>query len=125
VSLLRPQLAKPKKEFPVFKTAADYLTGSKRRLNGVPDEACRLIKQLQPFQRPTPDDDPLWILHSLCNGDKHRVPKLTIGYQRDLEIRIPTKIHSTIVVRLPERFYIGDVETVLLPGGWLRDSESR
>ncbi len=105
-----------KNEFPVFKTATDYLKGSKRRLNGVPDEACRLIKQLQPFQRPTPDDDPLWILHSLCNRDKHRVPNLTIGYQRNIEIRIPTKIPSTIVVRLPERFYIGDVETVPLPG---------
>jgi hypothetical protein len=85
-------------------------------LSGVPDEACRLIKQLQPFQRPTPDDEPLWILHSLCNRDKHRVPNLTIGYQRNREIRIPTTIQSTIVVRLPERFYIGDVETVPLPG---------
>lgn len=40
-----------KNEFPVFKTATDYLKGSTRRLYGVPDEACRLIKQLQPFQR--------------------------------------------------------------------------
>lgn len=52
----------------------------------------------------------------MCNRDKHRVPNLTIGYQRDLEIRIPTTIQSTIVVRLPKRFYIGDVEIIPLPG---------
>jgi hypothetical protein len=105
-----------KNEFPVFKSEVNYPKESRRRLNGVPSEACILIKQLQPFQRPTPDDDPLWILHSLCNRDKHRILNLTIGYQRNVEIQIPTRTSSTIVVRLPERFYIGDVETVSLPG---------
>jgi hypothetical protein len=106
-----------KTEFPVFRREADYPKGLKRKLlEGVPPEACRLIKKLQPFQRPTPEDDPLWILHSLCNRDKHRVPILTLGYQKNVEIQIPTKTASTIVVRLPEPFYIGDVKTVLLPG---------
>jgi hypothetical protein len=64
-------------------------------------EAQAQILALQPYERrKNPERDPLWVLHELCNPDKHEtIPvvgssvktKATILLSHDMKIRIPYK----------------------------------
>lgn len=72
-------------EFPIFKDRAKFF---KTKSKGVPDRgsglykmrglspgAQTLVKWLQPYRRiNNPDRHPLWVLHRLNIGDKHRRP---------------------------------------------------
>jgi hypothetical protein len=75
-------------EFPIFKDRSQFFRTSNR---GIPDRGSGLykirgmdrgpqtmIKWLQPYRRRNdPERHPLWILHRLNIGDKHRRPHLT------------------------------------------------
>ncbi len=48
----------------------------RKRIGRVHPRAQRIIKRLQPYQRPTFWLDPLWQLQQLNNVDKHRLPNV-------------------------------------------------
>lgn len=62
--------------FPICRSEADW-KNSEGKIAALPQQYRRAIEQLQPFQRPnlgqSVDDDPLPILSSLDNHDKHRL----------------------------------------------------
>jgi hypothetical protein len=76
-------------EFPIFTDCGAYHRLSRGKpargsglykTRGIAPAEQALIEQSQPYNRPSdPEADPLWILHSLCNIDKHRVLHLTGG----------------------------------------------
>lgn len=107
-----------KRGFPIFKDRDKYLAERNNLLKGVPKDACTIIDTLQPSVRPhaTQELDPLWILNTLCNRDKHRATNLTICYHKNVEIRIPLKNGGGMYVKLIRDIYAGDVDTVPLSG---------
>jgi hypothetical protein len=107
-----------KSEFPIFSDEAKYAEKKSRLLRGIPATAIAIVEQFQPWQRPqaTREVDPLWIIHTLCNHDKHRALNLAVCAHRGLSIIIPMKNGVGIQVT-PERvvFAVNPV-TVKLPG---------
>jgi hypothetical protein len=98
--------------FPIFCSEKDFFKRMKdgRRwafgsgvyqFRAMSHDAQALILELQPYKRrKNPERDPLWVLHQLCNEDKHEtLPlvfssveiKTTILSDRDIDIRIPYK----------------------------------
>ncbi len=78
-------------EFPIFTSEAEFDRRGRRRgslLSLVPGSVATALRSLQPFDR---DDDPLALLHSLNNFDKHRhlvfhgepVPSTVFGIHPD------------------------------------------
>jgi hypothetical protein len=63
-------------EFPIFDTKPvkkDEISRYDRRIKGITSPSARkIIKEIQPYQRPDPLDDPLWIVHDMDRIDKHR-----------------------------------------------------
>jgi hypothetical protein len=69
--------------FPIYKKPgakglSDIIQALEKR--GVPTEALSEIKAVQPYNT---GYEPLWWLHELANGDKHRMPSLTTGSAGD------------------------------------------
>lgn len=111
-----PSLDCEKNQFPIFDVPKTYADLKHKHLADVPGAAHKLFDELQPFRRPDPHLDPLWILNRLCNIDKHRSIHLTLCYHRDLRLAIPLKDGRTLYVELPRNSYAGEVGTVPLPG---------
>ncbi len=59
-------------EFPIFDSEEKYQKESKNKLKGVSANRCELIRSIQPFSHCGKTGDHLWMLHSMCNIDKHR-----------------------------------------------------
>ena len=59
-------------EFPIFDSEEKYQKESKRKLKGVSAGRCELVGGFQPFSLCGDIGRHLWMLHSLCNIDKHR-----------------------------------------------------
>lgn len=76
--------------FPIYKTQADCDNNCATDLKNVPEDAVRAIKQLQPYRRPADviAIDPLVILNTLSNRDKHRAVNLTLSYSKDTRFRV-------------------------------------
>ncbi len=59
-------------EFPIFQNESGYRESAGRKLRGLTDGQLQTVEGLQPFR----DDDSigphLWMLHAICNIDKHR-----------------------------------------------------
>ncbi len=103
--------------FPICMTEPpDFSSLAKETLKGVPLDAITTIRALQPYQRPesTRKDDPLWILNKLCNKDKHRAANFTVGFHKNLTIKIPLRDGSFWISKFNEPVYIGDVQTIPL-----------
>ena len=72
-------LLRPKPQFPVFlieetERGPCYMRDGKPMIHGrITDKQEALIERLQPYNRPTPNRDALWLLHELNNADKHRL----------------------------------------------------
>lgn len=107
-----------KSEFPIFLDEAKFKEKSGRLLRGVPGPASQLIEDFQPWRRPENSRslDPLWIIHDLCNHDKHRALNLAVCAHKGLSIIIPMK--NGVCVRVtPERVvFAQNPVTVPLPG---------
>lgn len=79
-------------QFPVYHDRDEYLYGRRRRsgvqtMGSVGAEAAALIESLQPYHRGNQyQSDPLWILHSFWNMDKHRQPPLIVAGLQTLNI---------------------------------------
>lgn len=103
-------------QFPIFDDSQKYQNARERYLRDVHDDARKVCDQLQPFNRPDPTMDPLWILNGLCNTDKHRSIHLALCYHRDMRLLIPMKDGRSLYVELPRSTYAGEVNTAMLPG---------
>lgn len=105
-------------QFPIFNDSAHYPKARNKYLKDVPEEARKVIDTLQPFNRPegTRDIDPLFLLNSLCNEDKHQSTLLTLCYHRDVELLIPLKHGAPLHIKLPKSLYAAQPDTVPLPG---------
>ena len=106
------------RQFPIFTESAEYLAARRSYLRGVPKPARTLIDGLQPWCRPegTRHLDPLWILNELCRRDKHRAALLTLCYHKDVELLMPLKNGTTLLVKLAQDIYAGNPDTIGLPG---------
>ncbi len=60
--------------FPIFTDPCEFQVKGKPRIKGVPKPARTLIEEAQPYKHfpPRPSRDPLALLSSLSNADKHR-----------------------------------------------------
>jgi hypothetical protein len=104
------------RQFSICKDRDTYASTCINALKGVPKEARAIVGELQPFHRPenARELDPLWILNTLCNRDKHRAANLTLGYHKNVEILVPLKNGASWFVQLTEGLYLGNVDTVPL-----------
>ena len=59
-------------EFPIFKEEATYKDNVVKKLRGVSSFLRELIEAVQPYQKDGGLGSHLWMLHSICNIDKHR-----------------------------------------------------
>ena len=59
-------------EFPIYQDEEKYKENEKRKLKGVASTHCGLIEEFQPYHRQGGIGAHLWMLHSICNIDKHR-----------------------------------------------------
>jgi hypothetical protein len=85
--------------FPIYRDKAQFEKKGRRNLDQLPDSAADLIEKIQPFQRDgspaagTPQDDPLALLQSINNADKHRIPSVVliapteIAFSADVEFQ--------------------------------------
>jgi hypothetical protein len=83
---------KAKTYFPIFATStAEDLNTIDKRLRLMAPAPAQIIRDMQPYQRPEPTRDPLWILRQLDVVDKHRVVLAVAhaGAVRELTINTP------------------------------------
>jgi hypothetical protein len=106
------------RQFPIYVDSGKYVLASKDALRGVPKDALRLINELQPYCRGerTKELDPLWILKTLCNSDKHRSALLALCYFKNVQISIPRRDGSTLRFALPRTIYADQPQMIDLPG---------
>lgn len=85
-------------------------------LAGLPPDAVPIIRNLQPFNRPegTRRLDPLFILNTLSNRDKHRAVMLSTGYQKNTQLIIHGHDGNQYLIRLTEPLYSHGPETIRL-----------
>jgi hypothetical protein len=90
--------------FPIFEVDPDAsgdkdkITSYNRQVKGILDKgALDLIKRLQPYNAPSPADDPLTILHSLSNEDKHHTLILVVS-SWGLTFTIPTTLFRSVAI---------------------------
>ena len=86
-------------EFPIFQKEDEYQAVAKRKLRGLADRDQELIEGFQPYRENGRVGTHLWMLHSICNIDKHRHLNVV-------------NVHSSATASLE-----GEVEPGLLPPG--------
>ncbi|MYB50467.1 MAG: hypothetical protein F4X72_14585 [Dehalococcoidia bacterium] len=59
-------------EFPIFLEESEYFKGAKSKLKGTSRRQRELIASFQPFRSHNGIGPHLWMLHTICNIDKHR-----------------------------------------------------
>jgi len=70
--------------FPIYREKAKFEANGRKSIAQLPKAAAAVVERIQPFQRDgsakegTPDKDPLLLLQSLDNTDKHRVPSVVL-----------------------------------------------
>ncbi|GMV21346.1 MAG: hypothetical protein AMXMBFR57_12950 [Acidimicrobiia bacterium] len=81
--------------FPIYENESSYERKTKQGtkedvLAGVPVDARRLVKGLQPFMRggSSSELDPLHLLNVLCNQDKHRATHIMVGYSKEVRFAL-------------------------------------
>ena len=85
--------------FPICQDEAKYRRAAKGRLQGLAEQHQEMIKGFQPYRENGGIGAHLWMLHSVCNIDKHRHLNVV-------------NVHSSATASLE-----GDVEPGLIPPG--------
>ena len=85
-------------QFPIFANKIKYDKAAKRYLKGVCLHSCKLIEESQPFHKVNREGAYLWILHSICNIDKHRhlnlvdhYSRISVNVREDVELDLSSK----------------------------------
>jgi hypothetical protein len=99
VRIQRPASTCGGRRFPIVASVDDW-DKSTSSLRGVPSEAKRIVKAVQPFNRPKGSEliDPLNILNTLRNRDTHRAVLLTSGYSKNTRFAIHTNEGKVLYV---------------------------
>jgi hypothetical protein len=87
----------------------------KRDLAGVPIDAQKIIKQLQPWCDTSPSPNPLLMLNKLSNIDKHRSCNFALAYNRNTGFRIYGNDGTILEVSSHGPLYLGEPQTITLP----------
>jgi hypothetical protein len=100
--------------FPFRKDQNDWNDHFEVDLKGVPLDAQKIIKELQPWHDPS-KANPLLILNKLSNDDKHRTCNFTLAYTQNAVFRIHGNDGTITDIAYNEPIYLGEVQTVVLP----------
>jgi len=101
--------------FPYRENEADFDANASRELAGVPINARKIIKQLQPWCDTPPSRNPLLILNKLSNIDKHRSCNLALAYNRNAGFRVHANDGTILELSCHEALYLGEPQTITLP----------
>lgn len=103
--------------FPIYSDPDNWQENWRNDLKGVSREARAVVKALQPCFRPygASEDDPLFILNTLSNIDKHRAVLLGGRWDSDFGFNIRLNDGRTERFVLPEPLYSGNPTTISLP----------
>lgn len=78
-------------QFPIFTDAAKFKTRGIPMIESIKGPERTLIENVQPFAAtPVPENDPLAILNSLSNLDKHRLPVTTVAATKEEDTWVGT-----------------------------------
>jgi hypothetical protein len=72
----------PKTEFPIFRTkpeGKEPIAAFERKIELIRSDCAQAIRDLQPYNRTIPTDDPLWLVFELDRIDKHRLLVSTVA----------------------------------------------
>ncbi len=90
-------VTKARTGFPVYLDILNYVADRDRLLNGVPEWPDRaIIDAYQPYERGF-DLDPLWLMRTFANTDKHRVTQPAYGRPNRLKIEQPPGYSGQVV----------------------------
>lgn len=82
------------REFPIFDTRAGYEAKGRPKIKGMSAYHETIVESVQPYKRKGDGGpahfDPLWMLHSINNTDKHRVIPACATYPSDLRVKVQT-----------------------------------
>ncbi|MCZ7587694.1 MAG: hypothetical protein M5U27_02285 [Gaiella sp.] len=83
-------------EFPIFKDSRTYENRVGEKVSGMHPMAAAFIEGLQPYNRRDGSlDHPLWLLHDLCNIDKHQTTLLAGTWVSEaIEFRLNLPSHA-------------------------------
>jgi hypothetical protein len=101
--------------FPYSENEKAFDANIKRDLVGVPSDAQKIIKQLQPWCDTAPSPNPLLMLNKLSNIDKHRSCNFALAYNRNAGFRIHGNDGTILEVSCHEPLYLGEPQTITLP----------
>lgn len=100
LALLETSDPQPSTEFPIFKDRARYRSDRARKIGSIPTAAKNIIDNLQPYLDQASEDNVLWKLHRLSNGDKHRLPHLAFAAPKGIWMGKPPPDVPDHLVRL-------------------------
>ena len=89
-------------EFPIFRKESDYQARTKPKLRGLTDCQRRMIEGFQPFRDVGNIGPHLWMLHTICNIDKHRHLNVVSTHSiagAHIEGEIPTGLSPPSITR--------------------------
>lgn len=101
--------------FPFRENQADWDANVQRNLAGVPQEACKIIEELQPWRDTSSTPNPLLMLNKLSNIDKHRHCHFTLAYNRNAGFRVHANDGTIVEVSCHKPLFLGDPQTITLP----------
>jgi len=101
--------------FPYSENEKAFDANMKRDLAGVPIDAQKIIKQLQPWCDTSPSPNPLLMLNKLSNIDKHRSCNFALTYNRNTGFRIHGNDGTILEVSSHGPLYLGEPQTITLP----------
>jgi hypothetical protein len=88
------QVSEWSREFPIFDTRDGYETKGRAKIKGMSAYHEAIVESVQPLKRGDGSPahyDPLWMLHSINNTDKHRVIPACATYPSDLRVKVQTR----------------------------------
>jgi len=105
-----------KSQFPICVSTDRWEKDSEKWLKGVEPDAQKIIKGLQPCFKDygKPEDDPLAVLNTLGNMDKHRAVLVTGSYDRHVEFSVHLNDGRIHRVMLMEPIHAGYPATIPL-----------
>lgn len=102
-------------KFPYRQNETDFDANVNQDLSGVPIEAQKIIKQLQPWCDTSRVPNPLLMLNKLSNIDKHRSCNFALAYNRNAGFRVHGNDGGILEISCHEPLYLGEPQTITLP----------
>ena len=127
------RLPTARSEFPIFNCERKYVGASSRKLEGIGSKHAELIESFQPYHQDLAIGQHLWMLHLICNIDKHRyLNVIDLNYKADAHLKddsVPSHLTYGLRSGLGLQFllrgtgYEDHVETEVVTAVCFRDRE--